>query len=411
MYIKIHRGTEHIGGNVIEVGTENTKIVFDCGAMLPPIDDNAFVDDFELVGLTKGVVGYDGVFLSHHHGDHCGLLSKVMPSIPVYTGEETKRILNVVADFIGAEPVGISNGFVDGQPILIKDIKVTPIMVDHSAKDAYMFLIESNGKSVLYTGDYRNTVEVQKRVKALLGDRQLDLMISEGTNINAKRTYMKTESELANEVTELMKSYNGTVFVLCSTANEERVNVMIECAKKTERVVCEDLFMTTIRNGLDKGVQSFQANIVTKERNPRAYKYFDELYKKRKLVGGGTLAGLPNKKLIFVRTSMVDFMKRYLNNRPEDAKGEKNLLIYSMWNGYKKSKGVEKMLKFCEDYNIDVVDFHCSGHAYNTEIKSFIEAVNPKILVPIHCEKNDREKFLDIHNNCLNITDGEVLEI
>ncbi len=410
MYIKIHRGTEDIGGNVIEVGTEVTKIVFDCGAMLPPIDDKNFEDDFELEGLTRGEAKYDGVFISHHHGDHCGLAKKVLRDIPIYTGLETQRILNVVSDFIGGENIKIDYNVINGQPIIIKDITITPISVSHSAKDAYMFLVESEGKSLLYTGDYKNTPEVQNHVKELLGDRQLDLMISEGTNINASRTYMKTEEDLQKEVIDLMENYDGTVFVLCSSANEERVNVLLESARATNRVPCEDLFLTILRDGKDKGIQSFQAYYIEKDKskNSHTYSYFDELYRNKKLVGAETLAKLPKKKMIFVRSSMLQFIKRYLKYRPND---EKNLLIYSMWKGYKESLAVKKVLEACNDLNIDVVDCHCSGHAYREGLESFITTINPKILVPIHCEKRDRESFLEIHNNCKNISDGEIFEI
>ena len=39
--------------------------------------------------------------------------------------------------------------------ITIGDMHVTPYFVSHSACDAYMFLIEAEGKSVLHTGDFR----------------------------------------------------------------------------------------------------------------------------------------------------------------------------------------------------------------------------------------------------------------
>lgn len=44
----------------------------------------------------------------------------------------------------------------DQVPFYIKEVKITPYIVDHSAYGAFMFLIEADGKRVLYTGDYRN---------------------------------------------------------------------------------------------------------------------------------------------------------------------------------------------------------------------------------------------------------------
>lgn len=99
MYVTVHRGTQQIGGNLIEIGTANTRLLFDAGANLPPLDGPKEEDPFALEGLTCGKPAFDWVFLSHHHNDHCGLLGKLLPGIPVFAGEETKRILNVIADF------------------------------------------------------------------------------------------------------------------------------------------------------------------------------------------------------------------------------------------------------------------------------------------------------------------------
>ena len=40
-------------------------------------------------------------------------------------------------------------------PLKIGDMTLTPIRVNHSAFDSYMFLIEAEGKRVLHTGDFR----------------------------------------------------------------------------------------------------------------------------------------------------------------------------------------------------------------------------------------------------------------
>lgn len=45
----------------------------------------------------------------------------------------------------------------DGVPIKINDdLVIKPILVDHSAYNSFMFLIEADNKRILYTGDYRN---------------------------------------------------------------------------------------------------------------------------------------------------------------------------------------------------------------------------------------------------------------
>lgn len=152
MYVTVHRGTRQIGGNLIEIGTDQTRLLFDAGVNLPLLDSPKTEDPFELEGLTCGKPAFDWGFLSHHHNDHCGLLGKLLPGIPVFAGEETKRILNVIADFTNQPRPEINFDFRDSQPIQLDDVRVTPIGVEHSAKDAYMFLIQADGKMCCIPG-------------------------------------------------------------------------------------------------------------------------------------------------------------------------------------------------------------------------------------------------------------------
>ena len=100
MVIKTIRSAEQIGGNIISISTDKARIILDAGTELPPINGTAS-DDISVEGLTEGKPGYDAVFISHHHADHCGLVKRILPEIPVYCGKETERILNVIADFTG----------------------------------------------------------------------------------------------------------------------------------------------------------------------------------------------------------------------------------------------------------------------------------------------------------------------
>ena len=261
MYVTVHRGTRQIGGNLIEIGTSQTRMLFDAGANLPPLDGPKTEDSFELKGLTFGESAFDGVFLSHHHNDHCGLLGKLLSGIPVFAGEETKRILNVIADFTDQPRPDINFGFRDGRPLQLDDVRVTPIGVEHSARDAYMFLIQAEGKNVLYTGDFRTSEKAISAVRELLGEGQkLDLLITEGTNIRPGKEErageFQGEEMVKRRAAGRMRLYQGTVFVLCSSANEDRIQAISTAAAWAGRTVCEDLFQSAVRNYTDETVRT-----------------------------------------------------------------------------------------------------------------------------------------------------------
>lgn len=407
MYIKIHRGTAQIGGNMIEIGTEQTRILLDAGANLPPLDGKVTEDLIKIEGLTYGKPMFDWVFISHHHNDHCGLVDRILPGIPIFSGPETHRILDVISDFTGSPRPEILFHFKSCQPIQLDDMRVTPIGVEHSAVDAYMFLIQADGKSVLYTGDYRAAEHIPAQIRQLLGEKgKLDLLISEGTNIRAdKRDVIDTpqnEHQVEQKAFELMEQYDGTVFVLCSSTNEERIRAMRRAAKAANRAVCEDLFSTAVRARREDTLR-FVAHYISEEITPRTYAYFKRYFKRRELLGAENLARLPGKKMIFLRTSMLPFLKNYLACRP----AEKNLLIYSMWSGYRETRPIKKLLAFCDANGLDVANLHCSGHAYRNAIQELICMLNPKTLIPIHCELKDRQQFEALHPNCLMVHDGE----
>lgn len=423
MYLKIHRGTTQIGGNIIELGTKTTWLIFDVGTNLPPLDDCSYSDPIEIEGLTCGKPSFDAVFVSHHHNDHCGLLDRILPEIPIWSGRETARILDVIADFTGGTKGRITNFFTGGGnclPTAIGDIMVTPIGVDHSAYDAYMFLIQADGKNVLYTGDYRAVEEVPDTVQSLLGIAgKLDVLISEGTNIRVAQTRqdnglcrtLRDEVMIEEEASKLMEAHEGTIFVLCSSTNEPRIRAIEAACCRMGRTPCHDLFLTAVRGDLAKTdacrVQSFVASGVSEERTPCIYPYFRRYYRQRALVGAASLAKQPQKQVLFVRTSMLPFVKKYLASRD----GNDHALIYSMWEGYRQTKPVQELLDFFKAKSIPIIPLHCSGHAYQKAIKAFIWWLQPKVLIPIHCDKEDREQFQNFCSNCLMPGDGECLEI
>jgi len=118
--------------------------------------------------------------------------------------------------------------FFESQQIFkVGDIKIIPYFVSHSAYDAYMFLIEVNGKRILHTGDFREHGYLGKGLlptieKLILKQGKIDFLITEGTMLARLDERVRHENELKGEVVELMKQ-NKNVFVLCSSTDMERL--------------------------------------------------------------------------------------------------------------------------------------------------------------------------------------------
>ena len=133
MILKIHRGTKQIGGNIVEIATDTTRIILDCGRNLPPLDAPQAADAIEIEGLTFGESAYDAVLITHYHADHCGLIERVNADIPIYMSSATKIVLDIISDFIDTPLPRADQIVVPGKELLIGDIKILPLEVYHSA--------------------------------------------------------------------------------------------------------------------------------------------------------------------------------------------------------------------------------------------------------------------------------------
>lgn len=120
MKLIIHRGDKGIGGSCIEIRSNSGASIFiDAGLELYG----------EKATLPKEIENTDAVFLSHAHPDHFGLLGGVPPNIPMYCGEITESILQIMIAFNGDKFDKIDRKFLhfkSGEEVKIKDISITP---------------------------------------------------------------------------------------------------------------------------------------------------------------------------------------------------------------------------------------------------------------------------------------------
>lgn len=375
MEIKVHRGKNQIGGNIIEISTVNTKVLLDIGLDLneeknkdlPPID-----------GLFNSS-GYDAVFISHYHGDHLGLAYFINKDIPLYIGEAGYKIIKASDDYKKVETISPA-GFLKHKTVIkIGDIAVTPYLCDHSAFDSYMILCEANGESVLYTGDFRSNG--RKSFDWLLAQlpKKIDKLICEGTTLSRDNYIVQTETELEEDAVSYFKSTKGPVFVLQSSMNIDRIVTMYRAAKRSGRVFLQDLYMAEITSAIGGNIPNPAfADVYTFITNPNRYR---ELCKFKNRVGKDFIS--KSNFVMCVRTSML----RYLKSLSKQMSIKKGLLIYSFWSGYKETEEMKIFLKSCEDMGLKIITLHISGHADQEAIKKLIDKTNPTEIIPVHTEK------------------------
>lgn len=390
MQIIIHRGTHQIGGCAAEIRTDSARILIDFGAELPDAEGNVSLDTLKINGLNCGKADFDGVFLTHYHGDHIGLVSEIMKPIPIFLGETAIDILSAFSERAQNNYKDISGRLrplTALKPITIGDMKVTPIPADHSAYDAYMFLIEAGGKRILHTGDFRLHGFRGKSTPKLLYQyaQDIDVLIIEGTQLLRDTRQTMSELALQKEISNEIRSHKY-VFALCASTNIDRLASFYNATPKGKYFVCDKY-------------QKKLLDVIAAKSDSTWYQ-FDKA-----LVYGENLK-LRERGFVMPVRANRSFLK-IISMYPEAV------LIYSMWEGYLDGRSPELsqfVLPFQETGNIRYL--HSSGHATLMDTQRICNAVMPgKGIIPIHTENGEAFKKLGLKCPILLLKDGEVFSL
>jgi len=405
MSIKIHRGENQIGGCVTEIYTENARVFIDLGADLSKDKEKAF-SEIKIPELTIGNPEKSVLLITHYHGDHIGRITQANEHIKIYMGETAKKINMVKTEklakyeLIDPKEVEFLKKTITFKPkdkLKFGDITVIPYMIDHSAFDAYSFLIEANGKKIFYTGDFRlhgtrsgkDGKKMLKLYQTLKG--KIDYLICEGTNI-LKTEKAQSEFELGKEAVELYFEKYKNIFILCSSTNIDRILTFYHAYKnwsKNKRPFICDNFQKKVLEIVKDG----HGEISPFYKYDKIYDYCD---RNEKLKNWMNDAGF----CFLIRNN--NWSKKILEKY---FKPNESIIIYSMWNGYlygNDNVKNEDLINFFKDYEFETL--HTSGHADVDSIKKIVETIEPKHIMPLHTE--NREEFSNLFENV--ILDTEV---
>ncbi len=412
MKVCIHRGTNEIGGNCVEVSTESTRLIFDMGMPLLAADGSKFdarilkgksAQQLVQEGVLPDVPGLytgsgeqqrvDAVFISHPHGDHFGFLQYADPGITVCAGALTKELIEARGNLT----IASYNLLRDQQPLLIGDITITPYAMDHSACEAYAFEIEANGERVIYTGDFRRHGTKGNLFERFLRTvrRRPDALITEGTNLGRGSDCLH-ELKLRKELAGICRETEGPVLVSVSSENIDRLCSLYSAAKQSGRIMVVDLHTALKLSLVHQHHKSVPDPLCGTFLNLLVY--YPAAITRRKVEELGLdatvfkyrrvqlkRAALAKRKnvLMTVHTSMrKDLAALLRENDPEWLR--QSTLIYSLWDGYLKEEQSRKFVEYLQQQGTTVRHCHTSGHADSATLRTLVLTMQPKQVIPIH---------------------------
>ncbi|RMF93427.1 MAG: MBL fold metallo-hydrolase [Candidatus Schekmanbacteria bacterium] len=435
MNITIHHGTHEIGGSCVEISSGENRIVIDIGMPLVEESGERFdskicktLSPSELVkekilpdikGIYKSNKGdkpIDWLFISHSHIDHYGIYTFLRDDIYYYVGEKAKKLIDLTTLFLNFNgDINKCTYLESGKEIKVGNFTITLYLMDHTAFDAYGFLIECEGKKIFYSGDFREHERKGKAFDYFLSKvpENIDALLLEGSLVGSERSITKSEEDIENDIVKTINNTDKIVFGVSSSQNIDRLVSFFKAARRTKRLFVSDVYTSNVLAEIggktiphtSKGYGNIRVyffpqytcnKLVKKKREKMIYKFYP--YK----ISMAEISENPGNIVMMVRMSMVRELS--LIKGIEGAS-----VIYSMWNGYLEENSSKRFIDFMEEKNMQLIKHHTSGHATIATLEKFVKKTKPKMIIPIHTFSLDKYAGIFPSEKVISVNDRELI--
>lgn len=388
MRITIHRGTNQIGGCVTEYAHDGWRLFVDYGEQLPGAPKAT--ENLKIEGLTHGDVSKSALLITHYHGDHIGKIDELPADLPIFMGSVAREIALTYTSRLGyvfddkkvmAERIKTINTFKPGEKFTFGTFSITPIVLDHSAFDAYAFKIEADGIRVFHTGDFRThgfrSRNLPKLMKEYIGS--VDYVVCEATNVGRPDSTSITEMQLSDEFVQEFSSHKNNIVYVSST-NIDRLFALYHAACKTGRIFLVDPYQKLI---MDIVIQ--RDPLWGKSRRyryehgmlPCIVSYHDGQFK----IPAGMMQRVESAGYVLAARAGETF-DNIISNLPSEDKA----VYLSMWSGYldKTKEAYSPTLAASVGDNYKYL--HTSGHCDMGSLAEVFGLLHPRAIIPIHTD-------------------------
>ena len=414
--LTIHRSTQEIGGNVIELEHDGHRLILDVGSPLDPPPGAT------PAGLVPGTLDLtrpvDAVVVSHPHQDHYGLLSALPDDWLVWSGAPSETLMRLTAAITGGRYAQTFHNYRSFEPFTVGPFTVTPYLTDHSAFDAHMLLVEVGGKRILYSGDFRRTGRKSVLVDRMLADppTDVDVLLLEGTTLGRTGGF-PTEQDIEQDFIRKFRETPGRVFVTWSAQNVDRTVTIYRACLQAGRTLVLDAYAMDVLERLAPFSQGIPrvgwkqlAAVVAKSNNwlyhsedrLNAPEFLDRLAKSGRASSAAKLETASRDTVVMLRPPLLrDYQRKGVVLTPEDA------WVFSMWSGYLERESFAPLREAFAQVGVEPEQIHTSGHASRYDLQGFAAAVAPKQMIPIHGDAWDEHG--GGFDNLKRLADGELL--
>ncbi|MCI4366987.1 MAG: MBL fold metallo-hydrolase [Thermoplasmata archaeon] len=413
-------GVGEIGGNKIVVEEGGDRILFDFGPSFSPRKEEFYRNflqprstspvkdllEFDLIPRVEGLYSeaalagadlpysaprFSGVFVSHAHFDHAGYLQYIDPTIPVFGGPGTRRLMEAIeastTTRYGAHDYRIVP---DAKTVRIGSLEVVPIPVDHSIPWASGFIVRAPNGTLVYTGDFRRhgprAALTDAFVQAAAVERP-DALLIEGTRAGPDPRKNLSEAGVRSSVDRLLEKTPDLAIASAYPRDLDRLTTLHRAAVEAGRELVVSM-KTAHLLGTLAGLEGGPKDLPVPGRTPglRVYARPKKVYKKWEQAllddavdsawvqqhGPGALLSL----------DLMNFQE-LIDLRPP----KHSPYIHSMSEPFSEDDVDDAVLKnWLAHFQLSYHQMHASGHCSMSELEDVIRTIAPQTVYPIHTE-------------------------
>jgi len=377
-------GLGEIGKNMTVYEYGRNMIIVDCGVKFP--DNDMYGIDLVLPDFDYVVQNQDrlrGIILTHGHMDHIAALPYLLRDIdaPIYG---TPLTLGLVERQLKEKHVldrADLRTLTKNETLHFGPFHVTPFAVAHSIPDSVGFVIDTPAGTIVHTGDYKldetpaggRTTDLDS-LRALTKNGVLALV---GDSTNADRPgRTETERVVGETLDRLLAGAKGQRVIIATFSSVlARLQEIMTLAHKHGRKVA-----LTGRSLIENVALA------------RELGYLD--------VPAGVLvdvnARVPKHKMVVLATGSQGEPRSALNQMANDEHrqikvGQGDLVIISGGTIPGNEEVVGQMLNKLFERGANVIygrmdTVHVSGHGSRDELRTMIDTVRPRFMIPAHGE-------------------------
>ncbi len=382
-------GLGEIGKNITVIEYGRNQIVVDCGVMFPESDlygIDLVLPEFDYIVNNQNTLR--GIVLTHGHQDHIGGLAYLLKrlngspeGVPIYGSPLTLGMAARKLEEMAVEKTARLVEMDDQATIHLGPFRISPFTVAHSIPGAYGLVIDTPVGAVVHTGDYKldetpaggRTTDL-KRLKKLTPNGVL-AMLGDSTNADQPgRT--PTERIVADTLDGLFAEAKGSRIIVATFSSVlARLQEIILLAHKYNRKVALTgrSLQQNVELAADLGYLKIPKGLLV------------DISKK-----------VPDGQLVILSTGSQGEPRSALNRM---ALGEHrqvqvhagDTIIISGGTIPGNEEGVGRMLNhlFARGANViygPLATVHVSGHGNREDMRTMLEAVAPRFLLPVHGE-------------------------